>query len=61
VVSQLGGLHWLTAIELARDTPSMFLEMSSATIVFAVRLTISELPERAVQFGCPYVDPSFPE
>ncbi|HVV14142.1 amidohydrolase family protein [Amycolatopsis sp.] len=58
VVSQLGGLHWMDAIEYVRDNPSMYLELSTASIVFAVRLAITELPERAL-FGsdAPYGDP----
>ncbi|BDH07361.1 amidohydrolase family protein [Streptomyces seoulensis] len=58
VISQLGGLNWLTAIELARDTPNMYLELSTANIVFAVRLAIDELPDRTL-FGsdAPYGDP----
>ncbi|KAA9151754.1 amidohydrolase family protein [Amycolatopsis acidicola] len=58
VVSQLGGLHWMDAIELVRDTPSMYLELSTSSIVFAVRLAVAELPERAL-FGsdAPYGDP----
>lgn len=58
VVSQLGGLHWLTAIELARETPNMYLELSTANVIFAVRLAISEMPDR-VLFGsdAPYGDP----
>ncbi len=58
VVSQLGGLNWLTAIELARETPNMYLELSTAHLVFAVRLAINEVPERTL-FGsdAPYGDP----
>ncbi|MEU8033752.1 amidohydrolase family protein [Streptomyces sp. NPDC049099] len=58
VVSQLGGLNWLQAIELVRDTPSMYLELSTANIVFAVRLAIEEIPDRTL-FGSdtPYGDP----
>ncbi|PXX63203.1 hypothetical protein DFR70_106263 [Nocardia tenerifensis] len=58
VVSQLGGAHWIDAIELVRDTPSMFLELSTASIVFAVRLAIAEIPRRTL-FGsdAPYGDP----
>lgn len=58
VISQLGGAHWLTTIELVRDTPSMFLELSTASIIFAVRLAINEVPERTL-FGsdAPYGDP----
>ncbi len=59
VISQLGGTHWLTAIELVRNTPNMFLELSTANIVFAVRLAINEVPDRTL-FGsdAPYGDPA---
>ncbi|QIY53474.1 amidohydrolase family protein [Streptomyces sp. RPA4-5] len=58
VVSQLGGLNWMEAIELVRDTPDMYLEHSTANIVFAVRLAIKETPDRTL-FGsdAPYGDP----
>jgi predicted TIM-barrel fold metal-dependent hydrolase len=58
VISQLGGLNWLTAIELARDTPNLYLELSTANVVFAVRLAIEEVPGRTL-FGsdAPYGDP----
>jgi predicted TIM-barrel fold metal-dependent hydrolase len=58
VISQLGGLNWLTAIELVRETPNMYLELSTANIVFAVRLAITEVPDRTL-FGsdAPYGDP----
>lgn len=58
VISQLGGLNWLTAIELARETPNLFLDLSTANVVFAVRLAIDEVPDRTM-FGsdAPYGDP----
>ncbi|MEW1635465.1 amidohydrolase family protein [Streptomyces sp. NPDC093801] len=58
VVSQLGGAHWMEAVELVRDTPNMYLELSTAGIVFAVRLAIEEIPDRTL-FGsdAPYGDP----
>ena len=58
VISQLGGLNWLTAIELARETPNMYLELSTANVIFAVRLAIKEVPDRTL-FGsdAPYGDP----
>jgi uncharacterized protein len=58
VVSQLGGLHWMEAVELARDTPGMYLELSTAFLVIAVRLAVRALPERTL-FGsdAPYGDP----
>lgn len=58
VISQLGGLNWMDAIQLARDTPSMFLELSTANVIFAVRLAVREIPDRTL-FGsdAPYGDP----
>ncbi|WP_406637913.1 amidohydrolase family protein [Amycolatopsis sp. WGS_07] len=58
VLSQLGGAHWLTAIDLARETPNVYLELSTASIIFAVRLAITEVPDRTM-FGsdAPYGDP----
>ncbi|RST01831.1 metal-dependent hydrolase [Streptomyces sp. WAC07149] len=58
VVSQLGGLNWMQAVELVRETPSMYLELSTAGVVFAVRLAIEEIPDRTL-FGsdAPYGDP----
>lgn len=58
VISQLGGLNWLTAIELVRDNPNMYLELSTANVIFAVRLAITEVPDRTM-FGsdAPYGDP----
>ncbi|KAA6220742.1 metal-dependent hydrolase [Streptomyces albofaciens JCM 4342] len=58
VISQLGGSHWMQAIELARTTPNVYLELSTAHLIFAVRLAIRELPARTL-FGsdAPYGDP----
>lgn len=58
VVSRLGGAHWKDAIELVRDTPNMYLELSTASLVFSVRIAISEIPDRTL-FGsdAPYGDP----
>jgi predicted TIM-barrel fold metal-dependent hydrolase len=43
VVSQLGGLNWMDAVELVRDTPSMYLGLSTANVIFAVRLAITDV------------------
>lgn len=58
VVSQLGGLNWMEAVELVRDTPNMYLDLSTAGVILAVRLAIREVPERTL-FGsdAPYGDP----
>lgn len=59
VISQLAGNHWLAAIEAARDTANLYLELSTASLIFAVRLAIREVPDRTL-FGsdAPYGDPS---
>ncbi|WP_405876342.1 MULTISPECIES: amidohydrolase family protein [unclassified Streptomyces] len=58
VISQLAGANWMEAIELAGATPNIYLELSTANIIFAVRLAIRELPTRTL-FGsdAPYGDP----
>ena len=48
VISQLGGLNWMAAIGCVRDRPNMYLELSTANIIFSVRLAIRELPERVL-------------
>lgn len=58
VISQLGGLNWLTAIDLALRTPNLYLDLSTAPTVFAVRFAIGELPDRALfASDAPYGDP----
>lgn len=58
IVSQLGGLCWLDAIEAALATPSLYLEISTVPVVFAARHAVAALPERTL-FGsdAPYGDP----
>jgi uncharacterized protein len=58
VISQLAGAHWMEAIDLARAAPNVYLELSTANLILAVRLAIRELPTRTL-FGsdAPYGDP----
>lgn len=58
MISQLGGLNWLTAVEPARETPNLYLDLSTAPAVLAVRPAINEVPDRTM-FGsdAPYGDP----
>ncbi|MFI6002061.1 amidohydrolase family protein [Streptomyces sp. NPDC051366] len=57
VVGALGGLNWLELLDLARETPNLHIDLSSALQVFAVRAAVRELPERCL-FGSntPYGD-----
>ncbi|MDH6118106.1 amidohydrolase family protein [Kitasatospora sp. GAS204B] len=57
VVGAFGGLNWLELVDLARETPNLHIELSSALQVFAVRAAVRELPERCL-FGSntPYGD-----
>jgi uncharacterized protein len=58
VISQLGGAHFPTAIDAAREVPNVYVDLSTAPVAFAVRLAIHEVPERTL-FGsdAPYGDP----
>ncbi|MFJ9846526.1 hypothetical protein ACIRYZ_40060 [Kitasatospora sp. NPDC101155] len=37
-------------VELARETPNVYLDLSTANVVFAARLAIQEVPDRTI-FG----------
>ncbi len=58
VISQLGGAHFPTAIDAAREVRNVYVDLSTAPVAFAVRLAIHEAPERTL-FGsdAPYGDP----
>jgi predicted TIM-barrel fold metal-dependent hydrolase len=58
VVGQLGGLAWITAIELAQRTPNLWLDLATPIVAFAPALAVRTVPERCL-FGtnAPYGDP----
>jgi uncharacterized protein len=58
IVSQLGGLCWMDAVEAALVTPNLHVEISTVPVVFAARHAVAALPERTL-FGsdAPYGDP----
>lgn len=57
VVGAFGGLNWLTLIDLALERPNLYIDLSSALQVFAIRAAVQVLPERCL-FGSntPYGD-----
>jgi predicted TIM-barrel fold metal-dependent hydrolase len=58
VITQLGGLCWMDAIDAAVATPNLFIEISTVPVAFAARHAIAALPDRTL-FGsdAPYGDP----
>ncbi len=57
IVGAFGGLNCLQLIDLARDHPNLYIDLSSALQVFAVRAATNEVPEQCL-FGSntPYGD-----
>jgi predicted TIM-barrel fold metal-dependent hydrolase len=57
LVGAFGGLHWRSLVELARQRPNLYLDLSSALQVFGVRAAARALPEQCL-FGSntPYGD-----
>ncbi|GAB2699857.1 amidohydrolase family protein [Kitasatospora kifunensis] len=57
IVGALGGLNWMDLIELALEHQNLFVDLSSALQVFAVRMAVQALPEQCL-FGSntPYGD-----
>jgi hypothetical protein len=58
VITQLGGLCWMEAIDMAVAVPNLFIEISTVPVAFAARHAIAALPDRTL-FGSdtPYGDP----
>lgn len=57
IIGAFGGLNWLDLVDLALDHPNLYIDLSSALQVFAVRAAAMALPERCL-FGSntPYGD-----
>ncbi len=57
IVGAFGGLNCLQLIDLAHDHPNLYIDLSSALQVFAVRAATNEVPEQCL-FGSntPYGD-----
>jgi len=57
IVGAFGGLNCLQLIDLTREHPNLYIDLSSALQVFAVRAAINEVPEQCL-FGSntPYGD-----
>jgi uncharacterized protein len=57
IVGALGGLNWLDLADLAAEHPNLYIDLASATTVFAVRIAALTVPEQCL-FGSntPYGD-----
>jgi predicted TIM-barrel fold metal-dependent hydrolase len=48
ILGHLGGLNWRDTIQLAKETPQAYLDLSASFTMFAPVLAIRELPERTL-------------
>ena len=58
ILGHLGGLHWMETIELAKEHPQTYLDLSATFTTLAPTLAIRELPERSLfSSDAPYGNP----
>lgn len=58
ILGHLGGTNWLDTIKLAKENPSLYLDLSGTFATIAVSFAIKELPERTLfSSDAPYGDP----
>jgi predicted TIM-barrel fold metal-dependent hydrolase len=58
ILGHLGGLNWRDTIQLAKETPQAYLDLSASFTMFAPVLAIRELPERTIfSSDAPHGDP----
>lgn len=58
ILGHLGGTNWLDTIKLAKNNPSLYLDLSCTFATIAVSFAIKELPERTFfSSDAPYGDP----
>ncbi|MDH6125386.1 putative TIM-barrel fold metal-dependent hydrolase [Kitasatospora sp. GP82] len=50
IVGAFGGLNWMELVDLALERPNLYIDLSSALQVFAVRMAARVLPEQCL-FG----------
>ncbi|WP_404978199.1 amidohydrolase family protein [Bacillus paralicheniformis] len=58
VFGHLGGLNWLKTIQLVKDIPNGYLDISAFYTTFALSLAMKEVPDRTMfSSDYPYGDP----
>ncbi|WP_348982920.1 amidohydrolase family protein [Desulfosporosinus sp. FKA] len=58
ILGHLGGTNWLDTIKLAKENPSLYLDLSATFATIAVSFAIKELPDRTLfSSDAPYGDP----
>jgi len=57
IIGHMGGSKWLETIELVKQTPNLYLDLSAFFSALVLKMAISELPEKCI-FGVdlPYGD-----
>jgi len=58
IYGHMGGSNWMELLEFARKTKNAFIDLSAAFSTLAVRMAVSELPERCLfSSDAPYGEP----
>jgi predicted TIM-barrel fold metal-dependent hydrolase len=57
ILGHLGGSNWMTAIELAKEIPNLYLDTSAYFSILVLKVVINEIPQKCI-FGVdlPYGD-----
>lgn len=59
IFGHLGGYHWMTVVEFAKETTNVYLDLSGTFSSLAVKLAITELPDRCLfSSDAPYGEPT---
>lgn len=60
IYGHMGGYHWMDVIEFAGTVPNAFIDLSAAFSTLAVRMALTELPEKCLfSSDAPYGDPLY--
>jgi uncharacterized protein len=58
IYGHMGGYHWMDVLDFAKTVPNVYIDLSAAFSTLAVRMAISELPERCLYGSdAPYGEP----
>jgi predicted TIM-barrel fold metal-dependent hydrolase len=57
ILGHMGGSNWMTAIELAKEIPNLYLDTSAYFSTLVLKIAVNELPHKCI-FGVdiPYGD-----
>jgi Predicted metal-dependent hydrolase of the TIM-barrel fold len=58
IFGHMGGYYWMDVLDFARNQPNVFIDLSAAFSTLAVRMAITELPDKCLYSSdAPYGEP----